>query len=388
MNAMSDSIPFDDFQRLLDDRLDAVAAARLRARLDVDPALRAEFDAYREVHAFTAPLSNPTVGSAPRCGVAFERIDAARRADRVRRLRPWMAMAATLLVAAAGAAAYVHARPSVVALQAIHMNDGVDTPPASDVPAMLANYRPIRDGRVNWIASLPDARAVSRATGRPLFVWVYHQECPMCVELDRDAMRDGALQAEAAKFVPVKLDVMTSPPEVQGWCQAGWPYLATQTADGKRLVEFAGEMDTAKIRDALSRGEGAAKDALPWPALNEIASLYAGAEAARAAGRYSDAFVGYDALQSRLGAAGRPDDPASATFRAEVDARIVGLRREARDALIEAKKLAETDEPAGARRLSEAAERFRGTPYGNDLAEVEKELRATGRFPVLVPAAK
>jgi hypothetical protein len=38
--------------------------------------------------------------------------------------------------------------------------------------------------------------------------------------------------------------------------------------------------------------------------------------------------------------------------------------------------------------LTEAAERFRGTPYGLDLAVVEQALRATGRFPVLVEAAK
>jgi hypothetical protein len=384
MNVMSDSIPFDDFQRLLDGRLDAAAAARLQERLDVEPALRAEFDAYREVHAFTAP----SVGSTPPSVVSFERVDGARRAQRARRLRPWMAMAATLLVAAAGVAAYVHAQPSVVTLRAIRMNTTMDSPPVRNVPSMLATYRPVSDGRVNWITSLPDARAVSRATGRPLFVWVYHQQCPMCIELDHDAMRDGALQEEASKFVPVKLDVMTAPPEVQAWCRTGWPYLATQTADGKRLVEFAGEMDTAKIRDALARGEGAARDALPWSALNEVVKLHADAEEALAAGRYADALVAYGALRRRLDADGRRNDPASATFRADVDARVVGLEREARDAIHDAKKLAETDEAAGARRLSEAAERFRGTPYGNDLAEVEKELRATGRFPVLVPAAK
>jgi len=387
MNVKSDSIPFDDFQRLLDGRLDAVAAARLRARLDVDPALRSEFGAYREVHAFTAPLSDPTVGSAPASEISFERLDAERRARRARRLRPWMAMAATLLVAAAGAAAYVHARPSVVTLHAIQMEDRVlDPPPTYSVPAMLATYRPVSDGRVNWLASLPEARALSRATGRPLFVWVYHQQCPMCSSLDSGAMRDESVQSEAAKFVPVKLDVMTASQEVQRWCSAGWPYLAAQTADGKAVVEFSGEMDAAQIRASLARGEGAADAAMPWPAVNELAALNVRAEQASAAGRLGDAYLAYDEMRRRVGAGAT--DPASRGFGTNARVGLRGLDREARDALIEAKKLAETDEAAGARRLSEAAERFRGTPYGNDLAEVEKELRATGRFPVLVEASR
>jgi hypothetical protein len=380
MNVTSDSIPFDDFQALLDGRLDAAAAARLRARIDADPALRAEFDAYRDVHAFTASA----VGSAPVCDVSFERLDGARRAARMRRLRPWLAIAATLLVAAAGVAAYVHARPSVVELHAIRLTETAAPATVREIPAMLATYRPIKDGRVNWLASLPDARAVSRATGRPLFVWVYHRECPMCIELDRDAMRDGDVQAEAEKFVPVKIDVMSAPAEVQRWLAAGWPYLATQTADGKRIVEFAGEMDAAKIRAALARADDAAKDAAPWAVVNEAAESYARAEEARAAGRDADAYRGYDEMLRRLDAAAAPRDDAIETLRADARARIWELHCSARDALQQAKKLAATDEAAGARRLSEAAERFRGTPYGNDLAGVEQELRATGRFPVLV----
>jgi hypothetical protein len=62
------------------------------------------------------------------------------------------------------------------------------------------------------------------------------------------------------------------------------------------------------------------------------------------------------------------------------------IEKSAQDALFAAIPVAAADEAAGARSLSEAAERFRGTPYGTDLAEVELELRATGRLPVLVEA--
>lgn len=381
---MSDSIPFDDFEALLDGRLDAAAAGRLKARLDADPALRAEFDAYREVHAFTAPA----VGSAPSSSVSFERLDAARRAERARRLRPWLAAAATLLIAAAGVAAFVRSRPTVVELRAIDLDVALSARRIVDVPPALASYRPVRDGRLNWVASLDEGRALGRATGRRLFVWVYHPDCPMCVELDHGAMSDRGVQEEAAKFVPVRIDVMAASKEVHGWLRAGWPYLAAQTADGERLVEFAGEEDAAKIRAALASGEGGAKDALPWPVVNEVATLYARAEEARAAGRVADAYRGYEAVEERLAAAPRRDDVASAAFRGDADARLAELHVEARGAIEEAKKLAETDEAAGARRLTEAAERFRGTPYGLDLAVVEQALRATGRFPVLVEAAK
>jgi len=376
---MTDPIPFDEFHALLEGRLDPASAARLSARLDAEPALRAEFDVYREVHAFTASA----VGAAPSSSLAFERLDAARRAGRLRRLRPWIVVAATLLVAV-GAAAYVRMQPRVVELHAISLaEERIDLPPFTPIPAALATYRPVVDGKLNWMTSLEEARAVARATERPLFVWVHHQECPMCIELDRGAMRDAALVAEAGKFVPVKLDVMKAPREVQQWCAAGWPYLAVQTADGRKVSEFAGEMDVDKLVADLAKGDAGVARAIAWDVANETAALYAKAEDARTAGRYDEALRGYDAVAKRVGTSG--SDVATDAF-----ARSVDLRREARDALFEAKKVALSDDPdgkrAGARRLSEAAERFRGTPYGSDLAEVEQELRATGRFPVLVEA--
>ena len=57
------------------------------------------------------------------------------------------------------------------------------------------------------------------------------------------------------------------------------------------------------------------------------------------------------------------------------------MHQQAREALRSASALTSAGEASGARRLSEAVERFRGTPYGSDLAEVEQELRATGPNP-------
>ena len=56
---MSERSVWDDFRDLAEGRLAPDAAASLRARIDADPALAADFDAFSEIHAFTSPAPVP-----------------------------------------------------------------------------------------------------------------------------------------------------------------------------------------------------------------------------------------------------------------------------------------------------------------------------------------
>jgi len=378
---MSDPSAFDEFRDLLDGRLDPAAAARLRARLAADKALAAEFAAFSDVHAFTAPAACAAV---PASGVSMEALDAARRASRVRRMRPWMAIAASLFLVAAGAAAFRHFNPpqGTVTLRAISLTHTLAATAAPQrFPAVLADYRPVRDGALRWIPTLDEGRAIARATGRPILLWIYHPSCPVCVEWDRGSFRESDLVADVAQFVPVKVNVMTATRELEPFLTKGWPYLGALSADGKQVLDFAGEQSAAELRAHLEKALAAQADcgaALPWSDVNEAAAALARGEKALEGGDVAGAYREFAAVASR---------DVRGSFGAAARARVGEIAADAANALRESQKRAETDEAAGARSLSEAAERFRGTPYGLDLAEVEQELRATGRFPVLVESA-
>ena len=370
----------DEFRDLIEGRLDALAAARLRARIDSDPALKTEFDAFAAVHALTGPALVP----APVCGLTFEKLDAARRAGRVRRLRPWAAAAAALLVVASGVAAWQRLTPHEVRLRAIalHVPAASAAPTRERVPAALAGYRPVADGTVRWIDSLETGRAVARATNRPLLLWIYHPSCPICVDWDRDAFRDPEVEAKAAEFVPVRLDVMTAGEVAEKYLTADWPYLGVMTADEGFRVDFAGTQGKEQIRKHLADALAAQAKlgaAVAWDVAGDLASADVRADGARDRGDLAAAWRDYESVRSKA-----PDG----IFGRAAKAGLADIARTASAALLDARSLAATDEAAGARRLSEAVERFRGTPYGIDLAEVEKELRATGRFPELVEAAR
>lgn len=375
---MSERSRFDEFRDLAEGRFDAASAARLRAAAQADPALAAEMALYAQAHALTAPAAP---GFAPPAStLGYEELAAARRAGRIRRIRPWAAAAAAALLVAAGVAAFVPRGPRTVTLRSISLAAATASPaPAEDLPPSLATYRPVDEESIRWIDSIETGRAVARWSGRRVLLWIMHPGCPTCVEWNQGMLRREDVLAFASEFVPVRLDVMKiveeGREEFKELYQQGWPYVGIQEASGKRIVDAPGERPAEELLDELSAGR--TEDAsLPWPKVNELAGALARAREA-ASKDAGTAWKLFDAV--------RRDDPDGALGRA-AEAGLRALAHDAATALEEAKTLAGTDEGSGARRLSEAAERFRGTPYGTDLAEVEQELRATGRFPILVEA--
>ena len=379
---MSGRSDFDDFRDLLDGRLDAAETARLRSLINADPVLASAFDAYAAVHAATS-----TGPLAPASSVTFERLDAARRTARLRRLRPWIASAAALLLVAAGLAAHRHFTPPTVTLRAIPLHaPQVPAAAGAAVPALLADWRPVADGKVRWLPTLDEGRAVAGATDRPILLWIYHPSCPICIEWDRTSFRDPEVLTGATDFVPVRVNAMTAPPELQklfeGDFETKWPYLAALGPDGATLLAFPGAQSATPraVRENLKKAietRGAHAAPPSWADVNAACSGTARGEEAFGKGDFAAAWREFEGVRSLH----VPESLTAAARR-----RLIEIEKSASDALAAAMKLAATDEGAGARSLSDAVERFRGTPYGTDLAEVEQELRATGRLPVLVEA--
>jgi thiol:disulfide interchange protein DsbD len=66
-----------------------------------------------------------------------------------------------------------------------------------------------------WLPSEEEALRLARASGRPVIIDFWAEWCSACKELDRIAWADPRVQAEASRFVAVKLDGTDDSPEFQ-----------------------------------------------------------------------------------------------------------------------------------------------------------------------------
>ena len=64
----------------------------------------------------------------------------------------------------------------------------------------------VRAASFAWVHGYEQAVAVARASGRPMIIDFWAEWCTACRELDRIAWDDPRVRAEAARFVPLKLD--------------------------------------------------------------------------------------------------------------------------------------------------------------------------------------
>lgn len=368
----------EQVRALAEGRLAPPEADALLRRAAADAEDAALVDAFREVHAVTAVLDDEV----PPCRVRFEDVEARLRSGGGRVLRPWAwRVAAAVLIGAVAAGSYVALRTpeaATVRLGSVHLAASPSAPDPLAAAALraagpLADYVPLREGEPQWLASLDDGRAVARATGRPVLLFIHHPTCPMCLELRGETFQDADVQARLGEFVPVMVNVMELPESLQGFLGRGWPYLGALDAAGDEVAAFPGVSKPDAFRRHLDDALAAFGDAarLPWGRSRALAVRLRDAVAAGAAGDlvHEDAELRALAADDD-GAFGRAARERLAVREAEVAA---VLRR------------AEHETAAAAEILDDAVARYAGTPWADDLGSVREALRETGRFPRLEP---
>ncbi|MCE9638264.1 MAG: thioredoxin family protein [Planctomycetes bacterium] len=388
---MTEPIPLDRLRDLLDGRLAPAEVDALRAEIAADASIRADFDALREVHELTR--FEPTLAASSLTASDVLRAAAApthsAAPGRVLRLNPWMAAAAVLVAVAAGvSASLVRPVPREVALAVLSAprvattaatTAGADAASAPALPAELADYAPVRDGAPQWAATWDEGVAISLASARPIFAYVYFADCPYCHELDGKTFADAGVQADLAEFVPVRLDVtkLAAGDPLLERLPKGWPYLAALRVDGSEIFQLAGRWELADVAPQMHRAVEESRRLVPeqptWDGVRAAARSVIAAESALAADRSGDAWTG--ALSAERAAPTSGIASRAALIRRDVRAR-------AQRALDDA-AAGSASAPERAAALEKAARDFAGSPFGDDLAAVARAVRETGLFPVL-----
>lgn len=373
---MNDETLFDRLRALAEGRLCPAEVERLHAEAAGDPELARLIESYALVHGVTGLGA----GQTPTTTVLFEHL----RVGQVR--RPWFAMRFVAAAAVLAAAAFAgrqflrSSEPAPLVLDAISLA-AAQVPVVEELPdevlKAVAQFSAVEDGEIAWGESLAEARQVARVAGRPVLHFIHHPTCPWCTEMRRDTFNDEAVTALVTRFVPVHEDV-TEMPGDKGMeiFQAGWPYLAVESPSGEVIHAFHGRHDAEDFRGHLETAieKSGDQSPQPWDRVRALANTLLRARAAEGRGDLRDALAGYREVET--------SDPAGWLGRAGA-AGSGRIADSAREALLRARDVAQTDREQAATSLADAARRFAATPQGADLERVLARLRADGAFPPL-----
>jgi hypothetical protein len=269
---------------------------------------------------------------------------------------------------------FVNPSVPLVRLQMIPLDVADQARPAvPSIPAVLANWSPIEDGKIHWLNSLEDAREVSAVLERPIFVYGYIDGCPICAGFQANEFRDPKIQSLVARSVPVAIDLMKldEKQRTELWNRR-YPLLELQDDRGEIVRTFGGSMAEVDMQGELAN---ALQDvqAPKWPEVRELAAEWARAQSDEEAGKLADAARALEKL------AQQKDEPA---FAVQGQAALSDIGVLARRAIEHARQRAESD-PKGARSEFDAAiQRFAGTPFEADLRAVAAAWRPGGPFPL------
>lgn len=385
MSTGENVVGMDELRARLEGRLDLAARARVDAALARDPELAALSEKLAEVWRETAPGLASGVTSTLRCE---DVVGPAHAEARPRPRRRAAAAAAVLLIAGAAWAGWALARRAADARAIVELSvlsphastpagvqDDADLAPR--VPELLADWSPVQDGRIRWLDSWDDARAVSSATGRPIFVYGFVESCPICRGFQANEFRDADVLAWIDRTVPLAIDLMAIDAQVseEMWARR-YPLLELQDPTGRILRTFGGTFGDV---DMPTEFANAVKDVTvpDWPSMRTLTAELVGARLAERVGDFGAAWSSYEAVAR------------STALDAWVGDAERGRRRIVRDAqhaLDEA--VASADTTGGRSAFARAADTFRGTPPGQELEAVRDAWSRMDRFPLLRPHAR
>ncbi len=238
----------------------------------------------------------------------------------------------------------------------------------------LRDYAPVRDGQIQWLASLDEGLALARTADRPLLLFGMYTTCPWCIEMQAQGLRDETVLALAEEFVPVRIVYDNlAPDEVAKFHARGYPLFELWSPSGEIVHAFPGHFDAASFVEHLDHVSTAERrrSAPPWERLRNVAEQHQLALIAEREGRFSAAYSGLRSLLRE-----QPTDAIAQAARAGLER--IGLRAAA--ALREAHSL---EFEAARRALASAEAAFAGTPFARDFALVRAALETHKSFPTL-----
>jgi hypothetical protein len=231
----------------------------------------------------------------------------------------------------------------------------------------LLTHRTADEGGLVWYEDMERARALARAAGRPIFLFIDFQGCPLCRQFRDEHCRDEGVVRAADAFVLLNLDWRRAPDELKRDAK-GFPIYLLLDEGGKPIDGFTGLPEPAQLSAWLSKR---ARSPRPdWEGLLEGARKLRDAEAAKDPAARLALYRQVAAADNVLGKAAR--------------ARLAAMEKLAQDALFAARDDAlRLGTAAAADRLGAAEAALRGTPYAADLSKVQAFLRERGSFPEL-----
>jgi hypothetical protein len=372
---------FDQMRAWIEGTMPATERAHFERALSADPDLARRTEEMRLVWTATAPGLLAT----PATRITFDDVVAAGRAGPLAHERRWRRVAAAVVLVAAGALAWYALRgsgddtadktPPVVKLHAIPEHAVTTVPPAdAPIPDVLASWIPVENGKIRWLESMDEARAVAAVTGAPIFVYGYVQGCPICEGFQANEFKSKEIQDLVAKSVPVAIDLLKlEDAERNELFQRRYPLLELQDDRGSIMRTFAGTFAEVDMRAEL---ENALRDitAPKWAVVRELAAALQRAHEAEQSGKLADAASAFETL------AKQHDVPA---FKLEGDRGLAVIGAEARSALDAVHEISATDPQLARSELDDAIRRFSGTPFETDLRAVAEAWRPGAPFPSL-----
>lgn len=374
MKPNEDCSAFDRMRAWSEGSMPGDERARFEAEMARDPELARSAADFRSVWSATAA----GLGAATTSTTTFE--------DVLRRTAPaasnesrWKRVAAAILFVTVVPLvwyAWKHhadAAHNVVKLRTIPLEPPTALEVAEHkVPPLLANWSPVVDGQISWLESMDDARAVSAAVKRPIFVYGYVADCPICLGFQRTEFKDPEVLALVDRAVPLRIDLMKLDETAMNTLMSRrYPLLEMQDDRGDIMRTFAGQFAEVDMKAELA---SVLKDKTEpsWPNVHELTNALMRARSAEASGEWTIAAPAFAAL------AERHDLPVFA------EAGGSGLARAAAAALrtIEVARAGADARSAMSSFANDAAE-FKGTPFEPDLDAVLEAWRSSGRFPML-----
>jgi thiol:disulfide interchange protein len=112
---------------------------------------------------------------------------------------------------------------------------------------------------IPWKISLQSAIDEAKKTGKPIMVDFHATWCPPCHLLDKDTFSNSAVIKEASKWVPLKIDVDTSPKLAEKYKVTAMPTIAFLKPDGSITTGFQGYVEPHEMLKSMKAAYGQAR---------------------------------------------------------------------------------------------------------------------------------